>query len=168
MFFIDSMSIKVSPDANKNKNNQEQSIGRSKGGLQRSCTYVVHLHVRWPFTCLLTTFTTSMKKENCLNPYISKIILIFWRTEFTKIIKLWLWLRIVGLRPLFHLKKNRKLPCFYNRQLYKHRNIIERYFLRSKRFKKVFTHYDNLDSIFISTISLAFIFDLLFMWTLHK
>ena len=26
-------SIKVSPDANKNKKNQEQSIGRSKGGL---------------------------------------------------------------------------------------------------------------------------------------
>ena len=33
VFFIDSASIKVSPDANKNKNNQEQSIGRSKGGL---------------------------------------------------------------------------------------------------------------------------------------
>ena len=33
IFFIDSTSIKVSPDANKNKNNQKQSIGRSKGGL---------------------------------------------------------------------------------------------------------------------------------------
>ena len=33
IFFIDSTSIKVSPDANKNKNNQEQSIGRSKGAL---------------------------------------------------------------------------------------------------------------------------------------
>ena len=33
ILFIDSTSIKVSPDANKNKNNQKQSIGRSKGGL---------------------------------------------------------------------------------------------------------------------------------------
>ena len=33
IFFIDSMSIKMSPDVNKNKNNQEQSIGRSKCGL---------------------------------------------------------------------------------------------------------------------------------------
>ena len=163
IFFIDSTSIKVSPDANKNKNNQKEGIGRSKGGLQRSCTYVVHLHVRWPFTCLLTTFTTSMKEANCLNPYISKIILIFWRTEFTKIIKLWLWLRIVGLRPLFHLKKNRKLPWNYYKHLHKQRNNIERYFLRLRRFRKVFTRYDKLDSIFISTISLAFIFDLLFM-----
>ena len=168
MFFIDSTSIKVSPDANKNKNNQEQSIGRSKGGLQRSCTYVVHLHVRWPFTCLLTTFTTSMKEANCLNPYISKIILIFWRTEFTKIIKLWLWLRIVGLRPLFHLKKNRKLPWNYYKHLHKQRNNIERYFLRLKRFRKVFTRYDKIDSIFISNIQPAFIFDLFFMWTLPK
>ena len=31
--FIDSTSIKVSPDANQNKKNQKQSIGRSKGGL---------------------------------------------------------------------------------------------------------------------------------------
>ena len=33
ILFIDSTSIKVSPDANRNKNNQEQSIGRSKEGL---------------------------------------------------------------------------------------------------------------------------------------
>ena len=33
IFFIDSASIKVSPNANKNKKNQKQSIGRSKGGL---------------------------------------------------------------------------------------------------------------------------------------
>ena len=33
LFFIDSTSIKVSPDANKNKKNQKQSIERSKGGL---------------------------------------------------------------------------------------------------------------------------------------
>ena len=30
MFFIDSMSIKVSPDAKKNKDNQKQSIKRLK------------------------------------------------------------------------------------------------------------------------------------------
>ncbi len=31
ILFIDSTSIKVSPDANKNKKNQKQSIGRSRG-----------------------------------------------------------------------------------------------------------------------------------------
>ena len=33
IFFIDRTSIKVSPDTNKNKKNQKQSIERSKGGL---------------------------------------------------------------------------------------------------------------------------------------
>ena len=31
VLFIDSTSIKVSPDANRSRNTQEQSIGRSKG-----------------------------------------------------------------------------------------------------------------------------------------
>ncbi len=68
------------------------------------------------------------------------------------------WFRIVVLP-----KKNRKLPGSYDRHLYKQCNNIERYFLRLKCFRKVFTRYDKLDSIFISTISLAFIFDSLFM-----
>ena len=72
----------------------------------------------------------------------------------------------MGLTQLFHLKKNRKLPWPYEKQLYKHRNIIKRYFLKLKRFRKVFTRYDKLDFIFTSTIALAFIFALLFMWTL--
>ena len=52
IFFIDSTSIKVSPDANKNKNNYEQSIGRSKKDLTTklylfftsSCPAAFHLY----------------------------------------------------------------------------------------------------------------------------
>ena len=68
-----------------------------------------------------------------------------------------------GFHPVVPPKKNRKLPWLYDKQLYKQRNLIERFFLRLKRFRKVFTRYDKLDSIFISTISLAFIFDSLSM-----
>ncbi|MBR0142067.1 MAG: transposase, partial [Ruminococcus sp.] len=39
---------------------------------------------------------------------------------------------------------------------------VERYFLRLKRFRKVFTRYDKLDRIYISVIMLAMIFDALF------
>ena len=49
-------------------------------------------------------------------------------------------------------QKNRKFPWFYDKKLYKQRNN-----------RKIFTRYDKLDSIFIYTISLTFIFDLLFM-----
>ena len=60
-------------------------------------------------------------------------------------------------------KKNRKVSWDYDKELYKRRNQVERYFLRLKRFRKVFTRYDKLDSIFLSLIMLAMTFDALFM-----
>ena len=63
-----------------------------------------------------------------------------------------------GFYAVVSPKKNRKSIWLYDKQLYKQRNIIEQYFLRLKRFRKVFTHYDKIDSIFIFTIPLAFIF----------
>ena len=68
-----------------------------------------------------------------------------------------------GFHAVVPPKKNRKLPWLYAKQLYKQQNIIKRYFLRLKCFRKVFTRYDKLDSIFTSAISLAFILDLIFM-----
>ena len=60
-------------------------------------------------------------------------------------------------------KKNRKSPWQYDTELYKRRNEVERFFLRLKRFRKVFTRYDKLDIIYFSVITLALIFDALFM-----
>ena len=60
-------------------------------------------------------------------------------------------------------KRNRKVPWDYDRELYKKRNQVERFFLRIKRFRKVCTRYDKLDSIFLSVIMLAMIFYFFFM-----
>ncbi len=68
-----------------------------------------------------------------------------------------------GFFPVVPPKKNRKEPWEYNKELYKRRNEVERYFLRLKRFRKVFTRYDKLDIVFLSVIMLAMIFDALFM-----
>ena len=64
-----------------------------------------------------------------------------------------------GFIPVVPPKKNRKEPWDYDKEIYKRRNEIERYFLRIKRFRKVFTRYDKLDVIYSSVISLAMIFD---------
>ncbi len=42
---------------------------------------------------------------------------------------------------------------------YKQRNEIERYFLRFKRFRKVFTCYDKLDVVFGSFLYFIMIID---------
>ena len=73
-----------------------------------------------------------------------------------------------GFIPVVPPKKNRKQTWKYDKELYKRRNEIERYFCRLKRFRKVFTRYDKLDIIFISVIQLAMIFDALLMWTRPK
>lgn len=67
-----------------------------------------------------------------------------------------------GFIPVVPPKKNRKEPWEYDKELYKRRNEVERFFLRLKRFRKVFTRYDKLDSVYISVIHLAMIFDALF------
>ena len=66
------------------------------------------------------------------------------------------------LIPIVPPRKNRKLPWQYDTKLYKCRNEDERFFLRIKRFRKVFTHYDKLDIIYFSIVTLALIFDVLF------
>ena len=68
-----------------------------------------------------------------------------------------------GFIPVVPPKKNRKQTWKYDKELYKRRNEIERYFCRLKRFRKVFTRYDKLDIMFISVIRLAMIFDALLM-----
>lgn len=65
--------------------------------------------------------------------------------------------------PVVPPKKNRKEPWVYDKELYKRRNEVERYFLRLKRFRKVFTRYDKLDVIYFSVVSLAMIFDAILM-----
>ena len=71
--------------------------------------------------------------------------------------------KIHGFKIVVPPKKNRKLPWIHNKHLCKLCNNIERYFLRFKRFRKVFTRYNKLNFIFISTISLSFMIDAIFM-----
>lgn len=64
--------------------------------------------------------------------------------------------------PIVPPKNNRKIPWKYDKELYKRRNEVERYFLRLKRFRKVFTRYDKLDTLYLAVITLAMIFDAIF------
>ena len=64
-----------------------------------------------------------------------------------------------GYVPVVPPKKNRKEPWKYDEERYKQRNEIERYFLRIKRFRKVFTRYDKLDVMFCGFIYFAMIAD---------
>lgn len=52
-------------------------------------------------------------------------------------------------------KKNRKEPWEYDKELYKRRNEVERNFRRIKEFRRVFTRYDKLDTMYTAFVHFA-------------
>lgn len=76
---------------------------------------------------------------------------------------------ITGINPCFSYR-TWVYSCYSSeekrqndKELFKRRNEVERYFLQLKRFRKVCTRYDKLDSSFLAVIMLAMIFDAVFM-----
>ena len=66
-----------------------------------------------------------------------------------------------GFSPIVPPKSNRIDPWEYDEEMYKQRNEIERYFLRLKRFRRIFTRYDKLDMLFAGFILFAMVVDAL-------
>ena len=52
-------------------------------------------------------------------------------------------------------RKNRKEKREYEKEIYKNRNQIERFFNRLKQFRRIATRYDKLVSSFLSLVQLA-------------
>lgn len=62
-----------------------------------------------------------------------------------------------GHEPIVASKRNRKDSWEYGKEKYKQRNVIERLFRRPKEFRKVCTHYDKTDIMFLAVTQFAFI-----------
>ena len=67
----------------------------------------------------------------------------------------------LGYNPVVPPKSNRKEPWEYDKELYKKRNEVERFFRRYKRFRRICTRYDKLDVVFLSYFIFVLIFDAL-------
>jgi transposase len=64
-----------------------------------------------------------------------------------------------GFNQLVPSKSNRRKPWKYNKKLYKRRNEVERLFRRLKRFRRVCTRYEKLDTMYLAFLNLTLIFD---------
>ena len=67
----------------------------------------------------------------------------------------------LGYSPVVPPMRTRAQPWEYDRDLYRRRNEVERFFCRLKRFRRIATRYDKLDCIFLAFIHLALIYDAL-------
>jgi transposase len=63
--------------------------------------------------------------------------------------------RQAGFSPVMPPKHNRKEPWEYDEELYKRRNEVERLFRKLKGFRRIFTHFENLDIMFRAFLLLA-------------
>ncbi|KQP56362.1 transposase [Methylobacterium sp. Leaf111] len=60
-----------------------------------------------------------------------------------------------GAEVVIPPRRNRKVPRAYERDLYKERNRIERFFSKLKQFRRVATRYDKLLTNFMGFVKLA-------------
>ncbi len=67
----------------------------------------------------------------------------------------------LGLQPMMPPKRNRITPWEYDRTRYRWCNKVERWFRRLKGFRRVFSHFDNLDILFLRFVVFALIMDAL-------
>ena len=65
----------------------------------------------------------------------------------------------LGYEVVVPPKKNFKEQWEYDKELYKRRNEVERFFRRLKSFRRIFTRYDKLDIVFAGFILFAMIID---------
>ena len=64
-------------------------------------------------------------------------------------------LRRRGIQPVIPRKRNQKRGRPHNAELYRERNLVERFFGRLKHFRAVATRYDKRASTYHATVLLA-------------
>jgi transposase len=64
-------------------------------------------------------------------------------------------LSILGISPVIPSRKNRILPRQYDKEIYKNRNQVERFFNRLKNFRRIATRYDKTAIMYMATLVIA-------------
>jgi transposase len=67
----------------------------------------------------------------------------------------------LGMIPVVPPKSNRLDPWHYNRALYRKRNEIERLFRRLKGYRRIFSRFEKLDSVFLAFLCFVLIVEAL-------
>ena len=64
---------------------------------------------------------------------------------------------LAGFIPVVPPKTNRRKPWEYDRELYKRRNEVERLFRKLKGFRRIYTRFEKIDTMFMAFLFIAFI-----------
>ena len=161
---LDSTSVKVHPDGTGAlKKNGPQAIGKSRGGWNTKI-HMVAADARTAITFVLSPGNDHDAPHGRalleqLGPMPEGLCLLMDRAyEGDETRQLVLDL---GMTPVVPPKSNRLHPWEYDRAIYKTRNEIERLFRRLKGFRRIFSRFEKLDSLFLAFLCFALIVEAL-------
>jgi transposase len=138
----------------RKKGEQNQAIGRSRGGRNTKIHAVADAKGR-----LLSILLTGGQAHDC--PPAQRLIR---RSKIAKKLlgdkaydssELRQWLCQRGTKPVVPNKSNRKQPFRFDRKSYKQRHKIENAFCRLKDFRRIATRYDRLARNFLASVCIV-------------
>ncbi|MEW8025162.1 MAG: IS5 family transposase [Candidatus Thiodiazotropha sp.] len=162
---VNSTAVKVHPDGTGAlKKNGPQSIGKSRAGW----TTKIHMVAANEKTAVTFSLSPGQAGDAPEGRKLLKTLenqgwegthVIMDRAyEGDETLQLVLDLEMV---PVVPPKSNRVTKWDYDKALYKKRNEVERLFRRLKGFRRIFSHFDKLDVVFLFFINFALITDTL-------
>ena len=138
----------------RKKGEQNQAIGRSRGGRNTKIHAIADAKGR-----LLSILLSGGQAHDC--PPAQRLIR---RTKAAKKLlgdkaydsaELRQWLNDRGTKPVIPNKSNRKQPFSFDKKSYKQRHRIENAFCRLKDFRRIATRYDRLARNFLASVCLV-------------
>ena len=148
------MSEPISTAPARSKKDENQAIGRSRGGLSTKIHALVDALGK-PLALLLTPGQAhDLVAADAFLPQMAADLLIADRA-FDADRRVLQPLAAVGKSAVIPPRPNRVTPREFDRDLYKERHLIENFFCKLKQFRAIATRYDKTATNFLAAIHLA-------------
>jgi transposase len=143
---IDSTSIRAHQRSATMKRSTDNCLGRSRGGFTTKIHVAVDAQGLPTRLCLTAGQTHDGQVADCaLHGLKPRTIVVGDKAYDANRVRA--LIEDQGATPNISAKSNRNWkPCF-SKRLYRYRNLIERFFSKLKRFRRVATRYDKLASL---------------------
>ena len=157
--FLDASHVKVHQDAsNPAGGQQNQAIGRTKGGLNTKISAWVDGHGRAVSLSLAPGQQAEVRiAQAARRPPLRGTITVadkgYDSDAFRTQLQQW------GSQPCIPPRCNRRQPAAWHRGYYKKRHHVENFFQRVKRYRRIGTRYEKNDCYYFGFLQLAAILD---------
>ncbi len=155
---VDGTHVKVHQDACYFLSNpQKQRMGKTKGGRNSKINAVTNrIGKLLDFALIAGNESELNSVREILGDVSDKVVLGDKGFDDDKLRK---WVKQCGGVANIPGRKNRKVKVFYIKEVGKMRHVVENFFARIKRFRRIGTRYDRLAETYTAFVSLAAIMD---------